>query len=62
MSAEDAVATYLGISLHIGQPVSQNGQGHILGHVRDYGRSIDDLNSRAYQTTAKLGFHADHND
>jgi hypothetical protein len=62
MSAEDAVTAYLGIGLHIGQPVSQNGQGHILGHVKDYGRSIDDLNSRGYQTTAELGFHADHSD
>lgn len=62
MGPENAAIAYLGIGRHIGEPVSQNAQGHILGHVKDYGRSIDDLNSRGYQTTAELGFHADHSD
>lgn len=62
ISADDAATAYFGIGQHIGVPVSQNAQGHILGHVKDYGRSIDDLNSRGYQTTAELGFHADHSD
>ena len=62
MSADDAATAYFGIGQHVGRPVSQNAQGHILGHVKDYGRSIDDLNSRGYQTTAELGFHADHSD
>jgi len=62
MSAEDSATAYFGIGQHVGAPVSQNAQGHILGHVKDYGRSIDDLNSRGYQTTAELGFHADHSD
>lgn len=62
MSADESATAYFGIGLHVGEPVSQNAQGHILGHVKDYGRSIDDLNSRGYQTTAELGFHADHSD
>ena len=62
MGPENAAIAYLGIGRHIGEPVSQNAQGHILGHVKDYGRSIEDLNSRGYQTTAELGFHADHSD
>jgi hypothetical protein len=62
ISADDAAIAYFGIGQHIGQPVSQNAQGHILGHVKDYGRSIEDLNSRGYQTNAELGFHADHCD
>ena len=32
-SIEEAAAAYLGIGAHIGKPVSQNGKGHILGHV-----------------------------
>ena len=56
MSAEDAVTAYLGIGLHIDQPVSQNGQGHILGHVRDYGRSIDDLIRAPIKRRLNLGF------
>jgi hypothetical protein len=62
MSADESAIAYFGIGLHVGEPVSQNAQGHILGHVKDYGRSIDDLKSRGYQTTAELGFHADHSD
>jgi hypothetical protein len=62
IAADDAAIAYFGLGQHIGRPVSQNAQGHILGHVKDYGRSIDDLNSRGYQTTAELGFHADHSD
>ena len=62
ISADDAATAYFGLGQHVGVPVSQNAQGHILGHVKDYGRSIDDLNSRGYQTTAELGFHADHSD
>ncbi len=62
INADHAAIAYFGIGQHVGRPVSQNAQGHILGHVKDYGRSIDDLNSRGYQTTAELGFHADHSD
>ena len=49
--------TILGI--HIGTPVSQNSRGHLLGHVRDEGRTMDDPNARAYQTRAKMDFHSD---
>lgn len=62
MSADEAAIAYFGLGLYVGEPVSQNAQGHILGHVKDYGRSIEDLNARGYQTTAELGFHADHSD
>lgn len=62
MSADESAIAYFGLGQYVGTPVSQNAQGHILGHVKDYGRSIDDLNSRGYQTTAELGFHADHSD
>jgi Taurine catabolism dioxygenase TauD, TfdA family len=63
MTQEQAAIAYFGVGHHIGRPVSQNADGHLLGHVKDYGgRSIDDLNTRGYQTTAELGFHADHCD
>ncbi|MFN3891301.1 MAG: TauD/TfdA family dioxygenase [Beijerinckiaceae bacterium] len=62
MGNDDAATAYFGIGCHVGEPVSQNAQGHILGHVKDYGRNIEDLNARGYQTTAELGFHADHSD
>ncbi len=50
---------YWGIGVHIGQPVSQNARGHLLGHVRDEGRVLSDPNARPYQTHAKMDFHCD---
>jgi hypothetical protein len=58
-SIEQAAAAYLGIGAYFGKPVSQNGKGHILGHVKDLGRSIDDPTARIYQTTHKQTFHTD---
>src|SRR4051794_30329917 len=58
-SIEEAAAAFLGIGAYIGKPVSQNGKGHILGHVKDLGRSIDDPTARIYQTTHRQTFHTD---
>jgi len=56
---EEAAAAFLGIGAWFGKPVSQNGKGHILGHVKDLGRSVDDPTARIYQTTHKQTFHTD---
>lgn len=58
-SDADCEIIYWGIGMHIGTPVSQNGRGHTLGHVRDEGRSIDDPSARPYQTASKMDFHCD---
>ena len=58
-SMEEAAAAFLGIGAYFGKPVSQNGKGHILGHVKDLGRSVDDPTARIYQTTHKQTFHTD---
>jgi hypothetical protein len=58
-SIAQAAAAFLGIGAYFGKPVSQNGKGHILGHVKDLGRSIDDPTARIYQTTHKQTFHTD---
>jgi hypothetical protein len=50
---------YWGIASHLGTPISQNTRGHLVGHVRDEGRSFDDPTARGYQTSAKMDFHAD---
>ncbi len=50
---------YWGIGVHLGRPISQNTRGHLLGHVRDEGKSFDDPTARGYQTSAKMDFHAD---
>jgi hypothetical protein len=58
-SMAEAAAAFLGIGAWFGKPVSQNGKGHILGHVKDLGRSINDPTARIYQTTHKQTFHTD---
>jgi hypothetical protein len=50
---------YWGLGVHLGTPVSQNARGHLLGHVRDEGRTIADPNARAYQTNQRMDFHTD---
>jgi Taurine catabolism dioxygenase TauD, TfdA family len=56
---EQTAAAFLGIGAYFGRPVSQNGKGHILGHVKDLGRTIDDPSARIYQTTHRQTFHTD---
>ena len=43
----------------MGVPRSQNGKGHVLGHVCDLGLSSDDPNVRIYQTTERQNYHTD---
>ncbi|MPZ39058.1 MAG: TauD/TfdA family dioxygenase [Rhizobiales bacterium] len=50
---------YLGMGDHLGRPMSQNPQGHLIGHVRDVGADYADPVVRAYKTRAALVFHCD---
>jgi hypothetical protein len=57
---ETAARAYWGLGVHVGLPVSQNPEGHLLGHVKDIGGDFDDLNSRGgYRSRARLPFHTD---
>lgn len=58
-SDEECELIYWGIISYLGNPVSQNARGHLLGHVRDEGRVISDPNARAYQTNQRMDFHTD---
>jgi hypothetical protein len=53
-----AVAFY-GLGAHLGRALSQNAQGHVLGHVRDLGLSSNDPHVRIYQTRERQTFHTD---
>ncbi|WOO84275.1 Taurine hydroxylase-like protein SAT17 [Vanrija pseudolonga] len=56
-------AIYLAIGSVIGIPVSQNGKGHILGHVKDLGNDPTQIHKvRIYTTTARQYFHTDSGD
>ncbi len=58
-SREMAAAIFFGVGAHLGRARSQNGDGHLLGHVRDAGLSSDDTNVRIYQTAERQSFHTD---
>lgn len=54
-----AAIAFLGIGVHLGNLRMQNADGHLLGHVRDLGRSSQDPNTRIYQTHERQTFHTD---
>lgn len=60
-SKDDASRIYWGIGQHLGQPVTQNSRGHLLGHVKDEGVKYGHK-TRGYNTSAKLNFHSDNCD
>ncbi|OQO12457.1 hypothetical protein B0A48_03099 [Cryoendolithus antarcticus] len=59
---KSAVA-YMGIGCYLGYFVSQNGYGHVLGHVKDVGADASQIDKvRIYRTSARQFFHADDSD
>src|SRR6202521_3948952 len=55
----EAAIAFLGIGVHLGSLRMQNAGGHLLGHVRDLGRSSMDPDTRIYQTRERQTFHTD---
>ena len=43
----------------VGRPRSQNGSGHLLGHIKDVGADISRSSTRIYQTNERQTFHTD---
>lgn len=58
---EEINSIYYGIGLHLGQPVTQNGNGDLLGQVMNTG-DINDKNTRVYQTNLYLPYRTDPSD
>jgi len=56
---EQAALAFWIIGRHLGEPVSQNSDGDVLGHVRDTGVKPNSLETRLYKTRAELTFHTD---
>jgi len=52
-------AAFWGIGSHVGRAVSQNGKGHLLGHVKNLGEEITSATGRGYNSASALGFHSD---
>jgi len=59
--AQSAMA-FRGIGAHLGEALSQNAKGHVLGHVANLGLDYRDPSTRGYQTKAELDFHTDGGD
>ncbi len=59
---EFSARAYYGIGCHLGVPVSQNAQGHLLGHVYDLDLDPMDPLNRVYQTNYRQLFHTDSTD
>jgi TfdA family taurine catabolism dioxygenase TauD len=60
---EDASWMYWGIGLHLGVPWPQNVRGHLLGDVKDQGKSPDDPTARGYELGGVAqAFHSDGSD
>jgi hypothetical protein len=58
-STRQAATAFFGLGTHLGGARPQNAQGHVLGHVRDLGKSSRDPNVRIYQTNERQGYHTD---
>ena len=56
---DTTAAAYWIIGTRLGQPVSQNARGHLLGHVRDLGNDPTSPKTRIYTTRAAQEFHTD---
>jgi len=61
--AEDLDTLFLALGRLVGQPISQNSYGDLLGHVRDEGKRITTVGQtkgvRGYLSNEKLLFHTD---
>jgi TfdA family taurine catabolism dioxygenase TauD len=58
-SQRQAEIAFLVIGVQLGALRRQNAEGHLLGHVKDLGRSSEDPNTRIYQTRERQTFHTD---
>ena len=58
-SRVQSALAFWGIGLHLGRPLSQNAEGHLLGHVKDIGGDYSDVATRGYTSSAAMGFHTD---
>ncbi|MBL0898659.1 MAG: TauD/TfdA family dioxygenase [Reyranella sp.] len=58
-SMRESATAFFGLGAHLGSARSQNGKGHVLGHVQDLGLDVKDPNVRIYQTHERQTYHTD---
>lgn len=59
LSLQEQAYAFCGVGTYLGEAVSQNAKGHVLGHVTNLGLDYADPTTRGYQTAAELRFHTD---
>jgi hypothetical protein len=59
LTRRENAAAFLGLGVHLGALRPQNAAGHVLGHVKDLGRSAADPTARLYQTHERQTYHTD---
>jgi len=62
MTMHQSAIAFWCLGAHLGEPVSQNAKGHVLGHVRDLGFDYAKPSARGYQTSERLPYHCDMGD
>jgi hypothetical protein len=58
-SRQQSAVAFWGLGRHFGDPVPQNAEGHLLGHVTDIGKDPANPAHRIYQTRHRHLFHTD---
>ncbi len=58
-SMRQIATAFWGIGTHLGEAISQNAKGHLLGHVKDIGHDPHNPEHRLYATRARHRFHTD---
>ncbi|KAJ5971509.1 Taurine catabolism dioxygenase TauD/TfdA [Penicillium vulpinum] len=60
---QKCATAYMGLGTYLGYFTSQNGRGHVLGHVKDLGEDPTRTDKvRIYRTNARQYFHTDGSD
>ena len=59
LTRAESAAAFMGIGAHLGAARPQNAKGHLLGHVKNLGRSSADPTARLYQTNERQTYHTD---
>jgi hypothetical protein len=59
MTPYDYTAAFWGVSTYLGRAISQNAEGHLIGHVTNKGNSMQTPTGRGYRSSEELQFHCD---
>ncbi len=62
LSLLEAAIIYWGMGRHMGNPMSNNPDGDMIGHVQDTGKDYRDPRHRGYQTNVTMDYHCDQTD